>query len=278
VPARKESAVPHVERLGAPEPGSVDAEFETLLAQSSAEVAATARALRRAVEEAIPAAVQQIDMPDRLLSFGTGPAMRDLLFAIIPHTSHVNLQLADGADLPNQDGLIEGTGKRIRHVKVRSVEAAGSRAVRAAIDAQVAHRRRYPMDAVASVSWGVGRIDLFWRGEDGGLVHRAFTDGAWAKEESLGGTLASPPVATAWATDQLEVFAVFPDGQLWDRYWDGTSWHAWESLGGELDPAARPAASSWSADRIDVFARGRDGAIWHRWWDGSRWVEWEQLS
>ena len=65
--------------------------------------------------------------------------MRDFWFAIIPHTAHVNLQLADGADLPNPDGRIEGTGKRIRHVKVRSVEDAsllGPRGRRA----QVAHR------------------------------------------------------------------------------------------------------------------------------------------
>ena len=101
--------MPHVERLGAPRPGSVDAEFETLLAPSPASVAATARALRSAVEDAIPAAIQKVDLPDRLLSFGTGTALRDMLFAIIPHTAHVNLQLADGADLPNPDGLIEGT-------------------------------------------------------------------------------------------------------------------------------------------------------------------------
>ena len=50
--------------------------------------------------------------------------MRDFCFAIIPHKAHVNLQLADGVDLPNPDGRIEGTGKRIRHVKVRSVEDA----------------------------------------------------------------------------------------------------------------------------------------------------------
>jgi hypothetical protein len=133
--------VPHIARLGAPEPGSVDAEFETVLASSSAPIAATARALRSAVQDAIPSAVQTVDAPDRLLAFGTGPKLRDMLFAIIPHTGHVNLQLADGADLPNPDGLIEGTGKRVRHVKVRSVEVAGSPAVRAIIDAQVAHRR-----------------------------------------------------------------------------------------------------------------------------------------
>ena len=68
-------------------------------------------------------------------------AMRDLAFAIIPHSAHVNLQLPDGVDLPDPDGLIEGTGKRIRHVKIRSVEAASSAAVRAIVDAQVGLRR-----------------------------------------------------------------------------------------------------------------------------------------
>jgi hypothetical protein len=66
--------------------------------------------------------------------------MRDFAFAIIPHTAHVNLQLADGIDLPNPDGRIEGTGKRVRHIKVRSIEDARSPWVRAAIAAEVAHR------------------------------------------------------------------------------------------------------------------------------------------
>ena len=35
---------------------------------------------------------------------------------------YVTLGLCQGALLPNPDGLIEGTGKRMRHVKVRSVE------------------------------------------------------------------------------------------------------------------------------------------------------------
>jgi hypothetical protein len=66
--------------------------------------------------------------------------MRDLSFAIIPHTSWVNLQLADGVELANPDGRIEGTGKRIRHVKVRSVEDAAAPWVRAVIAAQLAYR------------------------------------------------------------------------------------------------------------------------------------------
>jgi hypothetical protein len=117
---------------------SVDAQLDELLSGSSPEMTAVARELRVVVAEALPDGTQHVDFGNRLLAIGRSMKMRDLLFAIIPHSAHVNLQLADGIDLPNPDGLIEGTGKRIRHIKVRSVEAARSAPVRAAIDAQIA--------------------------------------------------------------------------------------------------------------------------------------------
>lgn len=120
---------------------SVDAGFDRILEGNAPDVVATAHALRAAVKAAMPEVVEQVDFGNGLLALGRSMAMRDLLFAVIPHKAHVNLQLADGVDLPNLEGLIEGTGKRIRHVKVRSVEAARSSAVRAAIDAQIAHVR-----------------------------------------------------------------------------------------------------------------------------------------
>jgi hypothetical protein len=119
----------------------IDADFEKLLDGHAPDVAAAAVALRGAVKSAMPVADEQIDFADGLLAIGRGRAMRDFLFAIVPHQHWVNLQLADGAALPNPDGLIEGTGKRIRHVKVRSVEAAASASLRAVIDAQLAHVR-----------------------------------------------------------------------------------------------------------------------------------------
>ena len=99
------------------------------------------RAARPAtIRTAFPGAVEQVDFANKLIAFGRSMKMRGLLFAIIAHKSHVNLQLADGADLPDPGGLIEGTGKRIRHVKIRSVEAASSPAVVALIEAQLAAR------------------------------------------------------------------------------------------------------------------------------------------
>jgi hypothetical protein len=131
--------MPHVERLGAA--GPTENDFESLLANHTPVVAETARALRRVLAAAFPEAVEQVDFGNKLLAVGKTMAMRDLTFAIIPHSAHVNLQLADGVDLADPTGLVEGTGKRIRHVKVRSVEAAAAAALRAIVDAQVALRR-----------------------------------------------------------------------------------------------------------------------------------------
>ncbi|HXG27153.1 MAG TPA: hypothetical protein VNL94_09950 [Candidatus Binatia bacterium] len=116
------------------------ASWDENLATHSPDVQAAARALDAAIREAEPALKVRFDPGNGLLAFGRSMAMRDLLFALIPHTGWVNLQLADGALLPNPDGRIEGTGKRIRHIKVRSAAAAADPRVRAAIREQLAIR------------------------------------------------------------------------------------------------------------------------------------------
>ena len=123
-------------------PASEDAvAFDKFLGASTPEVAEIARALRLALLDAFPDAVEWFDPGNGLLAFGTTRTMRDLLFAIIPHKAHVNLQLVDGVDLPNPDGRIEGTGKRARHVKVRSVADTEAAWLNAAIAAQLAIRQ-----------------------------------------------------------------------------------------------------------------------------------------
>jgi hypothetical protein len=114
--------------------------FDRWLDANAPAVADIARALRRTVLESFPGAIEWFDPGNGLLAVGARRSMKDLWFAIIPHRAWVNLQLADGVDLPNPDGRIEGTGKRIRHMKVRSVEDASSASVRAVIAAQRAIR------------------------------------------------------------------------------------------------------------------------------------------
>ena len=118
----------------------IEADVDRLLAGHSPELQAIERALRATIRAEVPDAVEQVDFGNKLIAFGRSMKMRGLLFAIIAHRTHVNLQLADGAVLADPDGLVEGTGKRIRHVKIRSVADVASPAVLGLIRAQLAAR------------------------------------------------------------------------------------------------------------------------------------------
>lgn len=107
------------------------------LANHTPEVQAAARALEAVIREELPDVLVHYDQGNGLLAFGRSMRMRDLLFALIPHAGWVNLQLADGALLPNPDGLIEGTGKKIRHIKVRSAAFARDPRVVSSIRAEI---------------------------------------------------------------------------------------------------------------------------------------------
>ena len=119
---------------------TIEADIDRLLAEHPPEQQAIERALRATIRRELPDGVEQVDFGNKLIAFGRSMKMRGLLFAIIAHKAHVNLQLADGADLPNVDGLIEGTGKRIRHMKIRTVADASAPPVLAIIRAQLAAR------------------------------------------------------------------------------------------------------------------------------------------
>ena len=121
--------------------GTKPATWEAVLAAQRPEVAGAGRAIEALIREALPEAVIRFDAGDGLLAFGRTDAMRDLLFALIPHAGWLNLQLADGAVLDDPAGIVEGTGKRIRHVKLRSAKDATTPAVRAIVAAQIAFRR-----------------------------------------------------------------------------------------------------------------------------------------
>jgi hypothetical protein len=118
----------------------LEADVAQLLAEHPPEQQAIEQALRASIRGEFPGAVEQVDFGNKLIAFGRSMKMRGLLFAIIAHKSWVNLQLADGADLPDPGGLVEGTGKRIRHIKIRTVADASSPGVRAAMRAQLAAR------------------------------------------------------------------------------------------------------------------------------------------
>ena len=116
-----------------------------LLERHTDQVRAIVTAAYEVVREVIPDATEQVDLADGLVAFGFGPPggmrLRNLAIAVQPHSGHVNVQFADGATLPDPTGIMEGTGKRIRHVKCRSVEDARRPALRDLLRQQADLRR-----------------------------------------------------------------------------------------------------------------------------------------
>ncbi|MDE0695052.1 MAG: DUF1801 domain-containing protein [Boseongicola sp.] len=70
-----------------------------------------------------PDACIVVRLGDRAATFGIGPKkMSEGYCYILPYKNWVNLGFYRGVDISNPDKLLEGTGSRMRHIKVRSIE------------------------------------------------------------------------------------------------------------------------------------------------------------
>ncbi len=92
---------------------------------------------RELIFDVMPEAVEQVKPGWSVIWYGPGAKLKDTLIVIQPQKAWVNVGLASGATLPDPAGLLEGTGKGIRHVKLRKPEEVDNPALRALVAAQV---------------------------------------------------------------------------------------------------------------------------------------------
>jgi len=111
-----------------------EAAVRTFLSSYAPAVQSLALELRALVLELIPSAVEQLDLPARMLAYGYDRTYKGTICVIMPLKGAVNLGFARGVDLPDPAGLLAGTGKRARHVKITSVHQAQSPAVKALLE------------------------------------------------------------------------------------------------------------------------------------------------
>ena len=116
--------------------------FDELQGETDATLRPVAVRLREVVLQVDPEATEVVRLGDRAATYGLGPRkMSEGYCYVLPYQRWVNLGFYQGAGLPDPAGLLEGTGARLRHVKVRSVEAAETASIRALIEAALAERR-----------------------------------------------------------------------------------------------------------------------------------------
>jgi hypothetical protein len=85
---------------------------------------------REAILSVMPGATEKVYPGWKVIQYAVGADMKAVFAVISPQRERVNLGLANGVDLEDPDGLLEGDGKAIRHVKLTSPEAASAPAVR----------------------------------------------------------------------------------------------------------------------------------------------------
>jgi hypothetical protein len=108
----------------------ISPELEKFLADFTPEVAALALQLRQMILELVPDVLEQIDEPASLLSYGYANTYKNTICVLIPQNDRVNFGFPKGTELSDPAKLLEGTGKKARHVKVRTEEQAKSKPLR----------------------------------------------------------------------------------------------------------------------------------------------------
>jgi hypothetical protein len=104
--------------------------------------AAILDAIRMLVKDMHPGAVETARLGDRAVTWGWGPAkMKEGYVYALPYASHVNLGFYEGASLPDPERRLEGSGKNLRHIKIRTCEDLKPPAIRRLVEAARDHRR-----------------------------------------------------------------------------------------------------------------------------------------
>ncbi len=117
--------------------------FEDAVAKAGAAARQLAYQLRDLVVAVMPDVVEVPWPKMRMASYGVGPKKQSEHFCYISaQKNDVNLGFYYGAELPDPEGLLQGTGKLLRHVKIREPEALRSRALRQLL--KLASRHRMP--------------------------------------------------------------------------------------------------------------------------------------
>ena len=117
--------------------------IDEFLSGYSEEVFTNALQLREVLFKNLPGIIEQLDIPAKMIAYCYGQKYAEMICTIIPSKKGLKLGFYKGADLPDPDNLLEGTGKISRYVEIRSGEQIKFPALKKLIEsALVAYKKR----------------------------------------------------------------------------------------------------------------------------------------
>ena len=96
------------------------AEFDKLISKSNPAIRTLSKKTRALVFDVFPKANEKTHFGWGNTWYGTSEKTRDAVFAITPLKEYVSLFFMRGSELSDSDKLLEGAGKKLRHVNIRA--------------------------------------------------------------------------------------------------------------------------------------------------------------
>ena len=128
-------------------PGASEDDVRKLLESYPPEIRELANKTRELVRDIAPDAIEEMAWSAKMTGFSFIPGTyKGLILTVSPEKRYVNIIFSKGVELLEEGldeaGLLEGTGKQARHVKVRSEQILRDRGTRRLIEAAVARTPR----------------------------------------------------------------------------------------------------------------------------------------
>ena len=118
-------------------------EFDDFLSSYEPHVQTVARKVRALIFEVVPDVSENVYTTMKVIRYGLeGNKMAGLIFFLQPLKERVNLGFSHGTSLSDPKGLLEGTGKNLRHVKLKDEKAVSNPALRALLKAELSETKR----------------------------------------------------------------------------------------------------------------------------------------
>jgi hypothetical protein len=119
-------------------------DFTDILSIAGKDLRPICTSLRRLIASSHGDFVEVVWPRQHIASYGVGPKKMSEHYAYISvQESYVNLGFFHGASLPDPQGLLEGTGKKLRHIKIRSASDIRRAGVAALLRHAIADRKRH---------------------------------------------------------------------------------------------------------------------------------------
>ncbi|MEM6997130.1 MAG: DUF1801 domain-containing protein [Myxococcota bacterium] len=115
--------------------------FTAMISGVAPELQPLAKKARKLVLSVMPGCIGIVWPRQAIASFGTGPKKMTQHFCYVSFAkAHMNFGFYYGGELADPEGLLEGSGAKMRHVKIRDAKQLADPALRELVDEASTHR------------------------------------------------------------------------------------------------------------------------------------------